>query len=215
MLQRVYNQAGKASLLQNVVIATDDERIYEHALTFGAHVMYTDAGHQSGTDRCAEVAAAFPEMDVVVNIQGDEPFIDPAQIDAVIEPFDLYPELAIATLAKKIGDEQQLFNHNVVKVVFDKNGFALYFSRHPIPFLRNLDHENWLSKGLHFKHIGIYAFRNSVLQTLAKLPHGAYEQAESLEQLRWLEAGYRIYVGQTTLETIGIDTPEDLGRVTW
>lgn len=211
MLQRVYNQACKADLLQKVVIATDDERIYRHAESIGAPVMYTETTHQSGTDRCAEVAASYPEMDVVVNIQGDEPFIDPAQINAVITPFVQHPELAIATLAKRITDEQPLFNPNVVKVVSDKNGFAMYFSRHPIPYLRNLSHEDWLSKGLHFKHIGLYAFRNNVLGELGNLPRGKYEQAESLEQLRWLEAGYRIYVGLTELETIGIDTPEDLG----
>lgn len=213
MLQRVYNQACKASLLQQVVIATDDERIFTHAQAFGARVMYTDPGHQSGTDRCAEVAAAFPEVDVVVNIQGDEPFIDPAQIDAVIEPFPRHPDLSIATLAKLISDERQLFNPNVVKVVFDKNNMALYFSRHPIPYLRNIPQEFWLSKKYHFKHIGLYAFRNNVLQRLGQLPHGIYEQAESLEQLRWLEAGYRIFVGQTEVETVGIDTPEDLERL--
>lgn len=214
MLQRVYDQACKAQLLSEVVIATDDQRIYDHALSFGARVFFTSDQHLSGTDRCAEVAAQFPKYDIIVNIQGDEPFIAPAQIDAVVEPFLQSNAIDIATLAKKIDTGEALFNPNVVKVVRDLEGKALYFSRSPIPYLRKYPESEWADQGLHYKHIGLYSYRRTTLLELTLIPPGIYEQAESLEQLRWLEAGFRIYVGLTTLETIGIDTPEDLHKLT-
>lgn len=213
MLQRVYDQASKARLLSDVVIATDDQRIFDHALSFGAKVFFTSDQHPSGTDRCAEVAVQFPEYDVVVNIQGDEPFIDPAQIDAVIEPFHHAAGIHVATLAKLIDTSEALFNPNVVKVVRNTAGIALYFSRNPIPYLRKYPESEWLGQQLHYKHIGIYSYKRSTLLELTQLQPSLYEQAESLEQLRWLEAGFQIFVGLTDLETIGIDTPEDLHKL--
>lgn len=218
MIRRVYERAVQAEKLSEVIIATDDQRIADHARAFGARVEMTRADHPSGTDRCAEVAARFPEADLVVNIQGDEPFIDPAQIDAVALPFWREDAMAISTLARRIDREADLFNSNVVKVVFDRFQRALYFSRHPIPFMRNFPPgEEWLKRGRYFQHLGIYAFRREVLMALARLSPGVLETAESLEQLRWMENGYSIFVGITEMATIGIDTPEDLekARTAW
>lgn len=213
MLQRVFEQVGRATLLQEIVIATDDERIFNHAIEFGAKAFMTRSDHQSGTDRCAEVAHSYPLADVIVNIQGDEPFIDPSQIDAVIAPFAEQSEINITTLGKRITDPDTLFSPNAVKVVKNQFGHALYFSRHPIPFLRGLELTDWISQKLHFKHLGIYGYRRDTLLKISLLQPSLYERAESLEQLRWLEAGYKIYVGETHQESIGIDTPEDLEKV--
>lgn len=213
MLQRVFEQACKATLLQDIAIATDDERIFNHALEFGAKAFMTRSDHQSGTDRCAEVAHSYPSAEIIVNIQGDEPFINPGQIDAVIAPFAEQAEISITTLGKRITDAETLFNPNAVKVVKNQLGHALYFSRHPIPFLRGLEPAEWVAQKLHFKHLGIYGYRRNALLEISRLQPSLYEKAESLEQLRWLEAGYRIYVGETDQESIGIDTPEDLEKV--
>ncbi len=212
MLQRVYEQVQKAQLVTSVVVATDDERIFEHAQTFGANVIMTRSDHPSGTDRCAEVALHFPEHQWVVNVQGDEPFIQPQQIDLLCTTLR-NAEGGIATLAKKIDRSEQLFDPNCVKVAMGLSGNALYFSRQTIPYLRGLPTEDWLAQGQHYKHIGLYGFARNTLLELAQLPPSSLELAESLEQLRWLDHGYRIRVAITDMETIGIDAPEDVERV--
>lgn len=212
MIQRVYEQALQSKLLQEVIVATDDERIFQQVQQFGGQVQMTSTHHQSGTDRCAEIAARS-DADIVINIQGDEPFIHPQQIDLVIRPFFKNKHIAITTLAKKIEESTDLFNPNVVKVVFNSKQKAMYFSRSSIPFVRGVQEENWLSKGDFYKHIGLYGFQRTALLEMAKLPKSRLENLESLEQLRWLEADYAIFVQLTDLETVGIDTPEDLKKV--
>lgn len=218
MIQRVYQQAKRVPDFSAVYVATDDVRIFEHVESFGGQAVMTLDIHQSGTDRCAEVLQilADEEIGFVVNIQGDEPFISPEQIQQLIDIIkdetveDISQSPPLATLAKQITNTQELFNDNVVKVVFDKKFKALYFSRNPIPFVRGKEREEWMKENSFFKHIGLYAYRADVLNTIAKLPSGKLEVAESLEQLRWLENGYAIQCGITEHETIGIDTPEDL-----
>ena len=211
VVQRVYEQV--AGVLDDAVVATDDERIRDAVLAFGGKVEMTSPDHRSGTDRCREAyekvcAREGREYDVVVNVQGDEPFIHPAQIETVKRCFD-DPATDIAGLAA-------LENPNSPKVVVDAQMRALYFSRSVIPYLRGVPREEWLSRHTYYKHIGLYAFRTEVLRAVTALPQSPLEQAESLEQLRWLENGYRIGVGISELETIGIDTPEDLRRAeTW
>lgn len=213
MIQRVYEQVQKAELVSDSIVATDDQRIVDHVLAFGGKAMMTKTEHQSGTDRCAEVVNRLPGFDLAVNVQGDEPFIAPDQINQVIQLFDDHKNIEIGTLAKKISSEEDLFNPNVVKVVFAKNRKALYFSRATLPFLRNIPEGDWLKSGAFHKHIGIYGFKCDTLLALTQLPRGTYEQTELLEQLRWLENGFVIQVGITEKETIGIDTPEDLARL--
>ncbi|MEM6697081.1 MAG: 3-deoxy-manno-octulosonate cytidylyltransferase [Bacteroidota bacterium] len=212
MIQRVYEQAKKASLVDEVIVATDDERIFQHVKNLNYVVEMTRSDHQSGTDRCAEVAQKYSEYEIIVNVQGDEPFIAPEQIDAVIRPL-LKQKAQISTLAKAISDLATLENPNVVKVVQRADGNALYFSRSPIPFLRNLPKTEWLNRQLHYKHLGIYGFQREALLTVTQLPPSKLEQAESLEQLRWLDNGYSIAVALTEIESFGIDTPEDLEKV--
>ena len=207
MIERVYIQCIKSNL-EDVMVATDDERIYKHVRTFGK-VMMTADHHQSGTDRCQEVIEKHKEtFDFVINIQGDEPFIDPEQINLLTQ--SLIPETGIATLIKKIDHAEHLFNPNVVKVVKSSDNHALYFSRSPIPHVRGMNHEEWLSNHTFFKHIGLYAYRTDVLQKITALKQSLLEKTESLEQLRWLENGYSILTVETQRETFGIDSPEDL-----
>jgi 3-deoxy-manno-octulosonate cytidylyltransferase (CMP-KDO synthetase) len=207
MLQHVYDRASLATYLTGVLIATDDERVYSAARKFGARVRMTRPDHLSGTDRAAEVASA-EEAEWIVNIQGDEPLIDPAAIDAAILPMVHNPELAMGTLKKRIEDPREIIDPNVVKVVTDGHGDAIYFSRCPIPFER--DHSGDTP---YFKHIGLYVYRRDFLLAYPALPVGPLEQAERLEQLRALENGYRIRVVETEYESVGVDTPEDLKRV--
>ena len=208
MIQRVWEQAWK-SKLDAVVVATDDMRIADEVLKFGGQYVLTDPNHRSGTDRCREALYMVEgQYDAVVNIQGDEPFIDPAQINQVIELIGR-DDTQLASLAKRIEDEDELFSPNVVKVVMDKQGNALYFSRNPIPFMRNLDHDKWLQNGEFYKHIGLYAYKTETLCQIAEMQSTALEMAESLEQLRWLENGLRIRMGITQLESLSIDTQED------
>ena len=211
MIQRVYEQAKQSSALNEVIVATDHQEIYEHVKKFGGEVCMTKADHVSGTDRCYE-ALVFQrkKYDYVINIQGDEPFIQPAQIDLLAGKLDGMTE--IATLVKSLRDEEQLFNPNVVKVVCNKMMEALYFSRSTIPHMRNLPEKDWLLKHKFFKHIGMYAYRSDVLDRLHRLSVSSLEKAESLEQLRWLENGFKIVVAETDTETMGIDTPEDLEK---
>jgi len=207
MIRRVYEQALKARL-DHVVVATDDERIAQEVKRFGGDVMMTAAHHQSGTDRCAEVAAQLSGFDVVINIQGDEPFIDPQQIGLLAGCFT-DPEVQLATLIKKIDTEAEWQNNNIPKVVVNTRGKAIYFSRYPIPYLRNInfaDHQ-------FYKHIGIYGYKTNTLMEITQLPASPLELAESLEQLRWLENGYAIQTRITDIETLAIDSPEDLLKI--
>jgi len=212
MIRRVYEQASQADSLSQIVVATDDERIAEEVRNFGGQYVLTASDHQSGTDRCAEVAGLLPEFGAIINIQGDEPYIDPRQIDLLASCFK-QPATQLATLVKKISGEHELFNPNIPKVVTSVTGEAIYFSRHPIPYLRNTATEHWLEKHQYYKHIGIYGYRRDTLLEITKLPPSSLELAESLEQLRWLENNYHIVTKVTDIETIAIDTPEDLERL--
>lgn len=211
MIERVYNQVRQANLVEKVVVATDDKRILEHVHSFGGEAIMTSEAHQSGTDRCAEVAKHFKdEFDIVINIQGDEPFIQPEQIDSLAK-FMTNTTFEIGTLAKLLTSTVDLFNPNIVKVIFAYQK-AIYFSRHPIPYVRDFENENWIYQYNFHKHIGMYAYRMETLQKLTKLLTSKLEFAESLEQLRWLENGYSIGIQTTERETFGIDTIEDLER---
>jgi 3-deoxy-manno-octulosonate cytidylyltransferase (CMP-KDO synthetase) len=212
MIHRVYEQATQAKRLSFVIVATDDERIFKEVQSFGGKVLMTDRNHVSGTDRCAEALSVYEaQADAVINIQGDEPFIAPEQIDLVAGILEegVFP---IATLVKEICDLDELNNPNLPKVVLGSDGSALYFSRQPIPYVRNTHPDNWLTTHTFYKHIGIYGYTTEVLPKLTALGPGLLEQAENLEQLRWLENGYRIGARVTTLETISVDTPSDLER---
>ena len=213
VIQRVYEQV--LGVLDDAYVATDDERIERVVKDFGGKVIMTSTKHKSGTDRCYEALTNIDgDFDVVVNIQGDEPFIQPSQIEAVRACF-LDETTQIATLARPLSpanDFDLLANANSVKMVINKNMNALYFSRSIIPYQRNQEKQDWLSHHIYYKHIGLYAYRAEVLREITSLPQSSLEIAESLEQLRWLENGYTIKVGLTDAETIGIDTPEDLQR---
>ncbi|HEX8038474.1 MAG TPA: 3-deoxy-manno-octulosonate cytidylyltransferase [Chryseosolibacter sp.] len=212
MIERVYEQAKKSALLTRVIVATDHPAIVEKVTSFGGEVCLTDPGHPSGTDRCAEVLSKMNlHCDAVINIQGDEPFIDPRQIDLLCGCFD-DARTDLATLIKEITSPEILFNPNVPKVVIDAWQFAIYFSRHTVPYIRGEKEEGWLSKHTFYQHIGIYGYRPQVLQKITKLPPSSLEKAESLEQLRWLENGLRIKTAKTPFETLSVDTPEDLER---
>jgi len=212
MIRRVYEQALKAKSLAQVVVATDDERIAEAVREFGGAYVLTADTHQSGTDRCAEVAAVLPEFHAVINIQGDEPFIDPLQIDLLASCFE-DQDVQLATLIKEIDTEAELFNPNIPKVLINTAGEAIYFSRQTIPYLRNIPAENWLGAHQFYKHIGIYGYTRNALMEITRLTPSVLELAESLEQLRWLEHNYKIRTRITDIETISIDTPEDLERI--
>lgn len=213
MIQRVYEQAKSCTSLNEVIVATDDQRIFDHVKSFGGNVEMTSDKHESGTDRCAEVVEKISEnYDVVINIQGDEPYIDPIQITQLCECFN-DEKTDIATLVKKIESIEDLFDENKVKVVKSSADFAIYFSRNPIPFVKGEAKENWLEKQTYYKHIGIYGYRFEVLQKVTQMPLSILEKAEGLEQLRWLENGLRIKVAETQLEAIAIDSPEDLKKI--
>lgn len=213
VIERVYRQVD--GVLDAAVVATDDQRIYDVVESFGGRAVMTSVHHKSGTDRVWEAYEHIGEdFDVVVNIQGDEPFIQPSQLHAIQHCFD-NEDTQIATLVKPFTPQDGLAaleNPNSPKVVVDDNGRALYFSRSVIPYLRGVDRSEWLSTHTFYKHIGLYAYRPDVLRQLTALPQSPLELAESLEQLRWLQAGYHIQVGVSQVETIGIDTPEDLAR---
>lgn len=214
MIRRVYEQASK-SKLDAIIVATDDERIFRHVTEFGGHAEMTSPMHRSGTDRCAEVAAlpAHAGYEIIVNIQGDEPFIEPELIDAALEFLSINQHFSIVTFSVKIDTAEAIFNANVVKTVFDQQQRALYFSRSPIPYLQHVPTEHWLQKSDFFKHIGLYAFRRESLLAITTLPPGKLEVAESLEQLRWLENGIKIGIILTESESFGIDTPADLDKL--
>jgi 3-deoxy-manno-octulosonate cytidylyltransferase (CMP-KDO synthetase) len=215
MIERVYIQASKA--LEHVYVATDDDRIEAEVKRFGGKVIMTSPDHQSGTDRVAEALDQIQRnknihVDVVLNIQGDEPFIQPLQLEKLMGCF-ADPHVDIATLAKAIHENEDVFNPNVVKVVTSNKGKALYFSRSPIPYVRNKPVEQWSNAHTYYKHLGIYAYRTAVLREITRLPQSLLELSESLEQLRWLENGYTIMVKHTDFESIAIDTPDDLKRL--
>lgn len=211
MIERVYRQASKS--LDEVVVATDDDRIAQCVEAFGGNVVMTSPAHRSGTDRCFEAYdKSGSESSVIINIQGDEPFIDPSQIDALKECFN-DPSVEIATLARPFDTSRgfdALFDPNVVKVTCDLNSMAIYFSRAIIPYVRNYPWQEWLDHASFLTHVGLYAYKAITLAEITKLPQSPLELAESLEQLRWIEAGYKIKVGVTDCQTIGIDTPADL-----
>ena len=211
MIERVYIQAHHE--LENVAVATDDERIAEAVRAFGGNVVMTSTEHRSGTDRCYEAYKNLcSDADVIINIQGDEPFIDPSQIAAVKECFKSH-ETQIATLVRKFDPSKgfdALFDSNTPKVVFDNNMNAIYFSRSIIPYVRNHEWKEWINTTDFYTHVGMYAYRATILGEITKLPQSSLKLAESLEQLRWLQNGYKIKIGITDCPTIGIDTPEDL-----
>lgn len=205
MLQHVYERASQARYLAKVIIATDDERIRDAARAFGAQVQMTRADHPTGTDRVAEVAYSN-QAQLIVNIQGDEPLIDPQAIDIAVLAMVGDASLPMATLKKRIEDPSEIDNPNVVKVVSNRAGDAIYFSRFPIPYVRE-------GSAVHYKHIGLYVYNREFLLAYSSLPVGPLEQAERLEQLRAIENGYRVGVVETEYESLGVDTPEDLERV--
>lgn len=207
MIVRVYEQASRAKRLSGVIAAVDDERVYESVVSHGGKAMMTAKDHPTGTDRLAEVAAAHPEAELIINVQGDEPLIEPDLIDALAAAFEEEPELQMATVKSPMTDENEMRNPNNVKVVTDKEGYALYFSRSLLPYPRE-------NTGVTvYKHIGIYAYRRDFLLQYARMEPTALEQTESLEQLRALENGYKIKVIATDFRFVGVDTPEDLAEV--
>ena len=213
MIQRVYEQAKKAKLLSDVMVATDDERIFNHVEKFGGKAMMTSSSHQSGTDRCAEILEKLnSEFHAVINIQGDEPFINPDQIDVLAKCFE-DKNTELATLINQTEDSSLIQNPNRIKVVIDKNNQALYFSRSAIPFMKEIPTTDWAKHHPYFLHIGIYGYRSDILKAITKLPVSSLEKTESLEQLRWLENGYRIKVAETNFESYSIDSPEDVNNV--
>ena len=228
VIQRVYEQA--TAVLVEAYVATDDERIFQTVEQFGGQAIMTRSDHKSGTDRIEEAMEKIEtlgsaarlskergagnevqEETVVINVQGDEPFIQRSQIETLCHQFD-DPQTQIATLGKRFESLEAVENPNSPKIVCDVNGFALYFSRSVIPFIRGIDRQEWFRQYPFLKHLGIYAYRREVLREITKLPQSPLELAESLEQLRWLQNGYRIRVGETNVETVGIDTPDDLVR---
>jgi 3-deoxy-manno-octulosonate cytidylyltransferase (CMP-KDO synthetase) len=215
MIQRVYEQVIKTDVLTDVFIATDDNRIEKHIKEFGGKVIMTSLDHKSGTDRCFEAAfhvkpeIDIKENDVIINIQGDEPYINPLQIKQVVDCFQ-NEEVRIATLLKKIDNKDDLFNPNIVKCVVSDKKKAIYFSRQAIPYVRNKSPEDWIKVQPFYKHIGIYAYSYSMLETIVKLKQTTLEIAESLEQLRWIQNDISIYVEFTNFESIAVDTPEDI-----
>ena len=210
VIQRVYEQVS--SVLSEVYVATDDQRIYDCVEGFGGKAVMTREDHKSGTDRIEEAVEKIgTDADVIINVQGDEPFIQPSQVETLMHLFDA-PETQIGTLGKLFESMEAVVNPNSPKIVTDNRGFALYFSRSVIPYIRGIERNDWFGQYPFLKHLGIYAYRREVLAEVTRLPQSSLEKAESLEQLRWLQNGYRIRVGLTDVETIGIDTPEDLQR---
>ena len=210
VIQHVYEKV--AAVLEAAYVATDDERIYDAVKSFGGQVVMTRTDHKSGTDRIEEAIEKIGgEWDVVVNVQGDEPFVAKSQLDTICHCFD-DPTTQIATLGKPFESMEAVQNPNSPKIVVDNMGFAMYFSRSVIPYVRGKEESSWLTHYPFLKHLGIYAYRKDVLRQVTQLPQSSLEIAESLEQLRWLQNGFKIKVGTTDVETVGIDTPEDLER---
>lgn len=208
MIERVYRQTDKARMISKVLVATDDRRIQEHVLDFGGNVVMTKEDHPSGTDRCFEAFSNLDEsFDFIVNVQGDEPFISPHQIDEICQSLDATVELA--TLVKKIETMEEIMDANEAKVVLNSKNEALYFSRSPIPYL-NSDAQDWSASATYYKHVGIYAYRPDILELITKLQVSSLEKAESLEQLRWIQNGLTVKTATTEFESMCIDTPSDI-----
>ncbi len=215
MIQRVYEQASR--VLGKVFVATDDSRIYDAVLNFGGKALITSPLHRSGTDRCAEAvdvifSSGKSDMDVIINVQGDEPFIKPEQISLLMSCFS-DSSVEIATLVRKVKQQEDIVNPNHPKVVIGLNGDAIYFSRSVIPYIRDSEIDKWTSEHIYFKHVGLYAYTTGVLKKIAVLPQSPLEKAESLEQNRWLENGFKIRTAVTEWESHCIDTPEDLEKL--
>lgn len=217
MIQRVFEQVSSCKSLSEAYVATDDDRIFRHVIDFGGKAIMTSVDHQSGTDRCKEaiknISIDISAKDIIVNIQGDEPFLKPDQIELLLSCFEEFPQTQIATLLKKIDKKEDLFNPNVVKAVVNKNFQAIYFSRQPIPYNRGLAEKQWIEKHSYFKHIGIYAYRFNTLNQITNLKPSMLEKAENLEQLRWIENNYSIQTKLTLTENIAIDTVDDLKNI--
>ena len=212
MIQRVYEQAKKSSL-QKVIVATDDEKILNCVIGFGGEAVMTAAHHASGTDRCFDALQQLKEkFDYVVNIQGDEPLINPEQINELIEVLKI-GNVELATQMVKVNDYETLFSKGEVKIVLNKNNEAIYFSRSVIPFIKNVDEKEWHLHNYYFRHVGMYAYGAGVLEKITKLPVSNLEKAESLEQLRWIENGYKIKCVETKYESFCVDTPEDIEMI--
>ena len=211
MIRRVYEQSKQSKLLNDVIVATDDERIADEVISFGGKVELTSSEHTNGTERCAEVLSLYEDYDYAVNIQGDEPFIKPQQLDGLCELLD--GTVQLGSMVKKIEDPALLTNPSIMKVIINRFHEAIYFSRTAIPYVRDLKQEDWLSKHTFYKHICIYAYRADILFEITRLPPGKLEMAESLEQLRWIENGYKIKIGITDFESHSVDTPADLERI--
>jgi 3-deoxy-manno-octulosonate cytidylyltransferase (CMP-KDO synthetase) len=213
MIQRVVERVRQCTSVSSILVATDDERIYSHVLELGAKCIMTSAHHPSGTDRCLEAwQLSGIKADAIINVQGDEPFVDPTQIDQLAQLISK-DNVQIATLAKKITAVEMLFDPSKVKMVMNDDGAAMYFSRQAIPYNKSNAPEQWLEHHAYYKHIGLYAYKSAALKSICALPPSTLEMAESLEQLRWLQAGYSIEVGITEIETPAIDTPDDLLNV--
>jgi 3-deoxy-manno-octulosonate cytidylyltransferase (CMP-KDO synthetase) len=214
MIHRVYEQAS--AYLEHVYVATDDDRIKNHVLEFGGKVVMTSVDHRSGTDRCAEAAKTIINLDgtgydVILNIQGDEPFIQAEQLELLCSCFN-ERDTEIASLVKKISNAEDLVNPNIPKVILNNKQEAIYFSRSTIPYIRNTPMELWLEKHIYFKHIGLYAYRYETLIQITALAPSSLELAESLEQVRWIQNGYKIKIAETKTENLAIDTPQDLEK---
>ena len=212
MIQRVYEQASQSKLLDKVVVATDDERIFNHVVSFGGAAVMTKEEHPSGTDRCYEALLKTEgKFTYVVNIQGDEPFVNADQIDELAQVCDGNTELATQMIA--VDSHEVLFDRGEVKIVLNDAHEALYFSRMVIPFIKGVDEKDWHKHHTYYRHVGMYAYRTDILEAITKLAPSALEKAESLEQLRWLEAGYKIKLATTAYDSHCIDTPEDVAKV--
>lgn len=213
LIQRVYEQCLKAENIDKTVVATDDERILQHVQSFGGNVVMTSSTHPTGTDRCVEAYLNLEEKyDVVLNIQGDEPFVDPQQINSLASIFSENKDAEIGTLAKLITDPAEIFDPKEAKIVFNDQKQVLYMSRSPIPYIKDLETKLWHTKFDFYKHIGIYGFREYTLLNISKMQQTNLEKVESLEQLRWLNT-YKMYLGFTDIDTLSIDTPEDLSEI--
>lgn len=213
MIEWVYRSVKKSRLIEQIIVATDDQRVFDEVKRFGGEVVMTPLDIQTGSDRIAYVARQLPLADIIVNVQGDEPFVSGALIDDAIMPLLVDPKLQVSTLVKKISNQDELYNPSTVKVVFDNFSNAIYFSRSPIPYARDsASITSEITGGKFFKHIGLYVYRKDFLLYYTKLPQSSLEKAEKLEQLRILENGYKIRVVETDFESISVDTPEDLYR---
>ncbi len=212
MIQRVYEQSAKSKSLNKIVVATDEERILNHVIDFGGEAVMTSEHHTSGTDRCFEALKNLKEsFQYIINIQGDEPFIEPEQIDELANA--LNDDVEIATQMIAVKNKEELFNPGEAKIVLNENNEALYFSRSPIPFVRNVNEENWHRHHTFYRQVGMYAYRKDILEKITKLPVSSLEKAESLEQLRWLQNGFKIKCVLTKYESHCVDVPEDVKKV--